>query len=71
VAILSHGQVIEALVAYRLTSPAPLLRVEDWAAEWAVPKVFGIDAATLNDDRIGRALSWCRMRTWPPWSPLT
>ncbi len=56
VAILSHGQVIEALVANRLTSPAPLLRVEDWAAEWAVPEVFGIDAATLNDDRIGRAL---------------
>jgi transposase len=56
VAILSHGQVIEALIANRLTSPAPLLRVEDWAAEWAVAEVFGIDAATLNDDRIGRAL---------------
>lgn len=56
VAILSHGQVIEALVANRLTSPAPLLRVEDWARDWAVSEVFGIDAATLNDDRIGRAL---------------
>ena len=44
VAILSHGQVIEALIANRLTSPAPLLRVEDWAAEWAVAEVFGIDA---------------------------
>lgn len=55
-AILSHGQVIEALVANRLTSPAPLLRVEDWARDWAVPEVFGIDAAALNDDRIGRAL---------------
>ena len=29
VAILSHGQVIEALVRNRLTSPAPLARVED------------------------------------------
>jgi hypothetical protein len=56
VAILSHGQVIEALVANRLTSPAPLVRVQDWAAEWAVGEVFGIDAATLNDDRVGRAL---------------
>jgi len=56
VAIVSHGQVIEALVANRLTSPAPLLRVEDWAADWAVAEVFGIDAATLNDDRVGRAL---------------
>jgi transposase len=56
VAILSHGEVIEALVANRLTSPAPLLRVQDWAAQWAVAEVFAIEAATLNDDRIGRAL---------------
>ena len=36
VAIATHGQVIEALVANRLTSPQPLLHVEDWAREWAV-----------------------------------
>ncbi|MFS8105094.1 DUF4277 domain-containing protein [Lentzea alba] len=29
VAILTHGQVIEALVANRLTSPSPLYRVQD------------------------------------------
>lgn len=56
VAIATHGEVIEALVANRLTSPTPLLRVEDWARAWAVPEVFGIAAATLNDDRVGRAL---------------
>lgn len=56
VAHLSHGQVIEALVANRLTSPQPLLHVQDWAAEWAVPEVFGIEPGLLNDDRIGRAL---------------
>jgi uncharacterized protein DUF4277 len=48
--------VIEALVANRLTSPTPLVHVEDWAAQWAVPEVFGVEAAALNDDRIGRAL---------------
>jgi transposase len=53
---VTHGQVIEALVANRLTSPRPLLRVEDWAREWAVQEVFGIEADALNDDRIGRAL---------------
>jgi transposase len=53
---LSHGQVIEALVANRLTSPAPMVRVTDWARGHAVAEVFGIDAALLNDDRIGRAL---------------
>jgi transposase len=56
VATLTHGQVIEVLVANRLTSPAPLRRVEDWAATWAVPEVFGIPPEALNDDRIGRAL---------------
>jgi uncharacterized protein DUF4277 len=42
VATLTHGQVIEALVANRLTSPTPLWRVEDWARAWAVTEVFGI-----------------------------
>jgi Domain of unknown function (DUF4277) len=56
VARVTHGQVIEALVANRLTSPRPLLRVEDWAREWAVTEVFGIAPDALNDDRIGRAL---------------
>ena len=31
VARVTHGQVIEALVANRLSSPRPLLRVTDWA----------------------------------------
>jgi transposase len=53
---LTHGQVIEALVANRLTSPAPLVRVTGWAGEHAVEEVFGIAPALLNDDRIGRAL---------------
>ena len=56
VAKLTHGQVIETLIANRLTSPTPLLRVEDWAREWAVEEVFGAVAETLNDDRVGRAL---------------
>jgi hypothetical protein len=56
VARVTHGQVIEALVANRLTSPRPLLRVQDWAREWAVAEVFGIAPDALNDDRIGRAL---------------
>jgi transposase len=56
VATLTHGQVIEALVANRLTSPTPLRRVEDWAATWAVEETFGIAPQALNDDRIGRAL---------------
>jgi Domain of unknown function (DUF4277)/Transposase DDE domain len=53
---LTHGQVIEALVANRLTSPEPLVRVRDWAGGYAVEEVFGLRAEQLNDDRVGRAL---------------
>ncbi|WP_229865074.1 IS1634 family transposase [Streptomyces naganishii] len=53
---LTHGQVIEAMVANRLTSPAPLVRVGDWARTWAVEEVFGIEAGLLNDDRLARPL---------------
>jgi hypothetical protein len=56
IARVTHGAVIEALVANRLTSPRPLLRVQDWAGAWAVEEVFGIAPDALNDDRIGRAL---------------
>jgi hypothetical protein len=56
VALLSHGEVIEVLIANRLSSPTPLVHVEDWAREWAVEEIFDLDAGSLNDDRIGRAL---------------
>jgi hypothetical protein len=56
VATLTHGQVICALVANRLTSPTPLWWVEDWARALAVSEVFGIPPEALNDDRVGRAL---------------
>lgn len=56
VAILTHGRVIETLIANRLTSPSPLVHVEEWAEAWAVEEIFGVEPSTLNDDRIGRAL---------------
>ncbi len=56
VAWMTHGEVIEALVANRLTAPAPMLRVQDWAAAMAVEEAYGIAPGLLNDDRIARAL---------------
>ncbi|MGB7963405.1 MAG: IS1634 family transposase [Propionicimonas sp.] len=53
---LTHGQVIEALIANRLTSPKAMVAVADWADGWAVNEVFGIHPDALNDDRLGRAL---------------
>jgi transposase len=56
VAHLTHGQVIEVLVANRLSVPTSMVRVGDWARAWAVEEVFGVDPELLNDDRLARAL---------------
>jgi len=56
VAWISRGEVIEALVANRLTAPAPLVRAEEWAAAMAVEEAYGTEPHLLNDDRIARAL---------------
>ena len=54
--LITHGEVIEALVANRLTAPAPMVRVQEWAAAMAVDEAYGITPELLNDDRITRAL---------------
>lgn len=56
VAEYSHGQVVEALVANRLTHPRPLCAFEDWGERFAVAEVLGIAPVKLNDDRLGRTL---------------
>jgi Domain of unknown function (DUF4277) len=55
VARATHGQVIEALIANRLTSPAPMVHVGGWARQFAVGHALGVEAGALNDDRIARA----------------
>ena len=55
-AMLTHGEVIAALVANRLCVPAPLYDVAGWASSAAVAELFDVPAGLLNDDRLGRAL---------------
>jgi hypothetical protein len=55
-AMLTHGEVIAALVANRLCGPAPLYDVAGWASSAAIAELFSIPAGLLNDDRLGRAL---------------
>jgi transposase len=56
VARASHGRVIEALIANRLSSPTPMVHVGAWAERFAVEPVLGVAPDVLNDDRIARAL---------------
>jgi hypothetical protein len=55
-AMLTHGEVIAALVANRLCAPAPLYDVAGWASSAAVAELLAVPAGLLNDDRLGRAL---------------
>jgi len=56
VALATHGQVIEVLIANRLTQPSAMVGISRWARAWAVPEVYGIAASALGDDRLARAL---------------
>ena len=53
---LSVGEAVAALVCSRLCSPSPLYDIAGWASGAALQELFGIPAALLNDDRLGRAL---------------
>jgi hypothetical protein len=53
---LTHGEVIAALVANRLSAPSPLYDTAGWASSAAMAELFDIPAGLLNDDRLGRAL---------------
>ncbi len=54
--LLTHGEVIAALVANRLSAPAPLYDVAGWAGQAAIAELLKVPAGLLNDDRLGRAL---------------
>jgi len=54
--LLTHGEVISALVANRLSAPAPLYDVAGWAGQAAIAELLNVPAGLLNDDRLGRAL---------------
>lgn len=56
IALATHGQVVEVLIANRLTDPSAMVGVSGWARAWAVPEVYGIAASSLGDDRLARAL---------------
>lgn len=53
---LSVGELVVALIANRLCSPSPLYDVSGWASGAALQELFGIPAALLDDDRLGRGL---------------
>src|SRR5207237_817431 len=64
VAWITHGEVIEALVANRLTAPAAMLRVEDWAAVGASQGPAG--GSEADPDGAGGQRGWRDPGLLPP-----
>lgn len=53
----SYGELMQVLIANRLSfRPEPLVHSGAWAAEHGLDRVFGLDAAGLDDDRLGAGL---------------
>jgi len=50
------GSLVEILCANRLLNPQALYRVGEWAQEAGLTDYYGVTAAQLNDDILGRAL---------------
>ena len=61
IARATHGQVIEALIANRLTSPSPSVHVGAWARQFAVGHVLGLERRTCSTTT-GSPGRWMR---WP------
>ncbi len=56
IALVTHGQVIVAMIANRLTSPTPMVHLGQWATQLAVQPAVAVAPEVLNDDRTARAL---------------
>lgn len=50
------GLVVLLLCLNRLLAPKPLVHVETWLADTALPEILGLSADEFNDDRLARAL---------------
>jgi len=53
---LAVGVMALVLVSNRLVAPQPLVHVETWLAQTALPALLGFDAGQANDDRLARTL---------------
>jgi transposase len=53
---ISHGTVLDILLAARLHSPTALVNVAQWASEHGAQYLWNVPADKLNDDRLARAL---------------
>jgi len=53
----TYGHLLQVIIINRLSlNPQPLYRIGEWSAQHGIDLLFGIDAAWLDDDRLGAGL---------------
>lgn len=53
----TYGHLLQVFIVNRLSlNPQPLYRIGEWSARHGIDLLFGIDAAWLDDDRLGAGL---------------
>ena len=69
---MGHGVVAEMLVQCRLTDPAALYDMPDWATRYGIAALYPelVQAAQLNDDRLGRLLDMLYAQRAVIWGEL-
>jgi transposase len=67
----SYGQLAQLLVVNRLAfQPVPLYEMADWVAQQGLDRVFEVEAAWLDDDRLGAMLEALAKHQVTIWSRL-
>ena len=67
----TYGDLAQVIVANRLAfQPVPLYEMSSWAAEQGLDREFGLEAAWLDDDRLGAMLDGLAKHQVTIWSSL-
>lgn len=67
----TYGSLAQVLITNRLTfDPVPLYEIGRWALQHGIDRVFHIDAAWLQDDRLGAMLDWLAENQVTIWSGI-
>lgn len=65
----SYGTLAQVVVVNRLTlDPQPVYQLAGWAERHGIDRLFGVEAAWLDDDRVGALLEGVAVQQVPIWT---
>jgi hypothetical protein len=71
VAPTTYGALAQVVIVNRLTlTPQPLYQLGPWAQEHGIDQLLGLDAAWLDDDRLGALLDAVAAQQVPIWTTV-